>query len=431
MVLDWIRSYSNLKTREDYSRALHLVLKKTGLTPRQLLDLELTEARHRVMGVVHDYIDVQRLGQARQIQSAVKSFLDSHDKVLIFKKSERIKKIRVKVNYEIIPSKDQIYAMADHIKKPGSLDRTRTRAIILCLFQSGVRSGCLCKWKVGVVKDQLYPEIKLPVRLKITNQTDTKISGYGLDYYYTFLQKEAAEALKEYLDWRTEKEGALDDGDPVFKPARKYAWNGHTSPERILLMVKAAAEAVGINRKSMWTHLICKSFRKVLNATEMDEDTREALMGHSPPGSRSSYFYLHDVDEIAKKYMRANFSPAFSSSDIKDELSKRDQQIQQQEELTGQLQKQIRDQMQEMEKLREEVENLRKQTFVWLKNQMPGASFISMRQSHGEGVEPGRSTEIEFSLPVKIKNKKDKKKLHEIIDRINKEESSTSEREAV
>lgn len=122
-----------------------------------------------------------------------------------FKKAEKVKKIRKKVVYEIIPTKDQIYAMSNRIKKLESPDRIRTRALMLCLFQSGVRVNCLCRWTVGLVRDQLYPTIKVPVYLKITHKMDTKISGYGLSYYYTFLQKEGAEALKEYLDWRTKR----------------------------------------------------------------------------------------------------------------------------------------------------------------------------------------------------------------------------------
>ena len=51
-----------------------------------------------------------------------------------------------------------------------------------------------------------------------------------------------------------------------------------------------------------------KAFRKVLNNSDIDDDTREALMGHKLPGSRGSYFDSHDADEIAKKYARCDFS---------------------------------------------------------------------------------------------------------------------------
>lgn len=159
------------------------------------------------------------------------------------------------------------------------------------------------------MREQLYPTIKTPVYLKITNQMDTKLSGYGLNYYYTFLQHEAAQALRDYMDLR-EKQGPLKDSDLIFGPARRFAKNKHTEPDRILMLVKAAARGAGLDPRSVWTHTLRKSFRKVLNATpDLDEDTKEALMGHSLPGSRGNYFDLHDIDEIAGKYMRANFGP--------------------------------------------------------------------------------------------------------------------------
>ncbi|MCJ7760112.1 hypothetical protein MUP59_03100, partial [Candidatus Bathyarchaeota archaeon] len=185
LVSRWVRSYQNVKTREDYARTLEILLRKIGLSPKQLLDLDVKVARERIMDVVRDYIDSERFSAARQMQTAVKNFFEFHDRQLIFKKAERIKKFRKKISYEVIPRREQVYAMADYIKKPDSLDRLRTRAIILCLFQSGVRVGCLCRWKIGMVRNQLYPSIKVPVYLKITNDMDTKLSGYGLPYYYT------------------------------------------------------------------------------------------------------------------------------------------------------------------------------------------------------------------------------------------------------
>jgi hypothetical protein len=59
----------------------------------------------------------------------------------------------------------------------------------------------------------------------------------------------------------------------------------------------------------MWSRLLRKSFRKVLNQSDIDEDTKEAIMGHKLPGSRGNYFDSHDHDEIAGKYMRSVHLP--------------------------------------------------------------------------------------------------------------------------
>ena len=46
-----------------------------------------------------------------------------------------------------------------------------------------------------------------------------------------------------------------------------------------------------------------------MNATDsLDEDTKEALMGHRLPGSRGNYFDYHDLDEVREKYLAVDWS---------------------------------------------------------------------------------------------------------------------------
>lgn len=312
---DWLLTYENPKTREDYARAFQIILKQTGLNSKELLELDKRDARKRVLAVARGYLEKGHAAAALQIQTAATAFFAHLEKPLEFKRNERIKKVRKKVAIELIPTKPQVYAMAEYIHKTDSPDRIRTRAIILCLFQSGVRVGCLSKWTVGMVHEQLYPTIKFPVRMMITSELDSKLSAYGLSYYIAFLQREGATALRQYLDWRMKTEGTLDDKDFIFKPSRKFAKNPRTEPDRILGLVKSAAKNIGLDPKRVWTHALRKSFRKVLNATpELDEDTKYALMGHRLPGSRENYFDAHDIDEIAEKYMKASFDSAQDES---------------------------------------------------------------------------------------------------------------------
>lgn len=289
-------------------RCLETVCKRLGLArAQQLLDLGPEGGREAVLRITQEYLQQGKATMARQIRIAIKGFFEANDKELKFKRGERIRKIRKKVAQEIIPDKETVYRMVDALKSP------RDKAIILCLFQSGVRVGCLVNWTVGLVRDQLYPEIKVPVRIRITNGIDTKLAGYGLDYYYTFLQREAAEALRAYLDQRIKAEGGLRDGDPLFAPKAKHAKKRAIDEIRILGIVKRAAKHIGLNPEGIWTHCLRKAFRKVLNASDIDEDTKEALMGHLLPGSRGNYFDYHDVDEIAEKYMRADFGRGTSN----------------------------------------------------------------------------------------------------------------------
>ena len=159
-----------------------------------------------------------------------------------------------------------------------------------------------------MVKDQLYPEIRVPIRIKVSPAMDTKLNLYGLSYYMTGLQQEAAESLRDYLDMRTRGGWIPQLLDPIFVTERTGGPESRLRRESVWMIVKNVAKRTGIKPESIWVHCFRKSFRKVLNATpQIDEDTKEALMGHKLPGSRGNYFDFHDEDEVMMKYMRANF----------------------------------------------------------------------------------------------------------------------------
>ena len=187
----------------------------------------------------------------------------------------------------------------------------RNRAVILCLFQSGVRSNCIRRWNYGLIKDSLFPELKVPVRLRITKDFDTKLIGQ-VAYYYTFLQDEAAEALKTYLDWRIEAEGwKPKDDDLLFVSETFYEKIGDKKrlyPVQINRIIKQSAKNSGLDVNTVWAHLLRKSFRKVLYTAPIDNDLAEAMMGHKLEGSKENYFDRYDIEMIASEYMKAPFS---------------------------------------------------------------------------------------------------------------------------
>jgi len=300
-VRDWRENgLQPTSTRVSYVKGLSRICLALKTKPPDLLQLDEKELGKLVESALSKWTGAKKNATAKQTWLGVKSFLKWHDKHISLRRP--IKVVRRKVAYEKIPRKSEVFEMANHC---GSV---RNRAIILCLFQSGVRVNCISKWKVALVREQLSaPEMKLPIILKITPELDTKIESYGLAYYPAFLQSDGAVALKKYLEERTVREGPLDDKDFIFKPEAAQHSNPYLAPLQILLAVKTAARRVGIDPKTIWTHCLRKAYRKVLNNAELDEDTREALMGHLPPGARASYFDLHDEAEIGEKYLRARF----------------------------------------------------------------------------------------------------------------------------
>jgi len=305
LVRDWIDGYTSHETREKKLYQIEKVLRAGRLSgPSELLSLQDRDVKILVRRVVNWYLQQGKGVWARQITITLKGFLEAHDRRLEFKRSERIRTPpKKKVAIEHVPTKDEVFNLAENA---GS---ARDTAIILCLFQSGVRVGCLCNWTYGLVAGQLGEKMKPPLRIKVTPNMDTKLSLYGLSYYVTGLRKEATQALQVYLETRVRRGWIPHPSDPLFVIDKPDGGTEKIRRSAIWRMVKASARRSGMNPESIWVHCLRKSFRKVLNATShIDEDTKEALMGHKLPGSRGSYFDYHDEDEVMNKYSQADFS---------------------------------------------------------------------------------------------------------------------------
>jgi len=324
LVEPWIKRYREGESQESYARALQKILTMTGKTVEEFQGLTAEEAKREVLAVADEIRKKGMYAEARKVVIAAKGFMEQHKKKIELDRLEKKKYYaapRKKVAYEVIPNREQVYKMAD-----GSLAlkaSLRNRAMILCLYQSGVRENCLCRWTYGMFKDQLYPEVKVPVKLVITAEMDTKLQSYDLGYYITFLQRDAAESLKTYLDYRKQRGWQPKDDDVVFVTESTASQGEPLEPQNVWEVIKQpqVARAAGMDPHSMWARLLRKAFQKVLNQSDLDEDTKESLMGHKLPGSRGNYFDIHDHQEIAAKYMRCQFDK--SGPGMQEEAAKR------------------------------------------------------------------------------------------------------------
>lgn len=296
-VEEWISGYAPSTTKE-YMQALEKFSKWTGLNPDQLLALDPNEAKKKALTFAKKYAQEEKHGKAKSTFNGLKSFYGYHNKKLDFNRYRKqfIRTVRKKVDFELIPDNNLVYRLVDVCR------RAKDKAVILGLFQSGIRRNALYSLNYGHVREQLEKN-RVPIRLKITSNIDTKLRKVGLPYYYTFLGKEATEALRTYIEELRSKGVTLNDEDPLFRS--KYG--NRLAMHSIYRIVKKAAERLSF-KKRIWPHLLRKSFRKVLNRSDLDEDTKEALMGHVLPGSRGNYFDFHDIDEIEEKYNSCNFS---------------------------------------------------------------------------------------------------------------------------
>jgi hypothetical protein len=151
-----------------------------------------------------------------------------------------------------------------------------------------------------------------PLFLMVTPDLDTKLSKYGLDYYVTFIHQSAFKALKEWLDARAEAtRKPLKPNDYVFVA---FDFSANTigekplNPHLVNHMIKVVSGRAGMNGDKIWVHVLRKAFRKVLRQSpNMDDETREALMGHKLRGSQGNYFDYHDVILVAKLYSECDW----------------------------------------------------------------------------------------------------------------------------
>jgi integrase len=251
--------------------------------PEDLLRLNTDRAlRQRVIDRARAIRDKGKLGTAPRIFSAVSSFCSYHGVDVHWRRGESIRSVPVRIHVQHIPSRAEVYRMADAAG-------LRNRAVILCLYQSGVRANCLSRWDMPLCGTIMEKDCPVPYPLRITDKYDTKISSYNMSHYVTFLSSEAVSALRDWLKYRMVK-GWVPTG-------KSMVWGNNRAPRaeasigihQIDIIVRGTAEKIGISQGTIWTHLLRKSFQKSLNQANIDEDTKESLMGHHLPGSRGNY----------------------------------------------------------------------------------------------------------------------------------------------
>jgi len=197
---------------------------------------------------------------------------------------------------EYIPNSEEVLRMADSARS------VRDRAIILCMYTSGLRRGTVLAVRFGDVSSELggdlvlvpvYPEMKRLVHRACKNSIP----------YYTFFDPVATEALKSYLRSREEMYGPIPDEAVLFpanaRAARVKLEQAHFRPmgkNELNRIVKVAAQNAGLKEwKNVHPHCLRKSFEEVLktrrpDGSMMNEKDAEFLMGHILPGAQDPYY---------------------------------------------------------------------------------------------------------------------------------------------
>ena len=300
-------------TIPSFLRTLYKFTKYSGKSPNELIAIgstakkiepreEPASATLATIKLVQDFINELlssgKRERARHVRTCLTSFFKANG---ISLELERIPRQTKKE--EVILSKDQVYAMADYA---GSL---RNRAIIMCMYQSGLGITALRNLNYERIKNQLENK-RIPIRIRITSRINKKASQVP---FYAFFGAEACEALRAYVTERKRKtqkmreKGAdvkeLTDNSPLFaSEGKNVPFGDRMAVSSIWRVIKDSAERAGLQREKIQPNSVRKAFEAELHGSILDLETKKYLMGNPVQGMK------YNIDKIERKYLICNFS---------------------------------------------------------------------------------------------------------------------------
>ncbi len=316
-VKHWV---SNLKekagwktTVPSFLRTLYKFTKYSGKSPNELIAIastarrlaqpeELTSATLAIKELAQEFVNKllssNKRESARHVRTCLMSFFKANGISLELQSIPRVPK-----KEEIILRKEQIYAMADYACS------LRNRAIILCMYQSGLGVTALRNINYGHIKKQLEKNA-VPIRIRITFRISQKASQVP---FYTFFGGEACDSLKAYINERKrkiqkmrEKEAEVRDlatNSPLFaSEGKNVPFGDRMAVSSIWRVVKDSAERASLEKDKIKPNSLTKAFEEELNRSPMHEEIRKYLMGSPVPGIE------YEVDKVEQEYLMCNFS---------------------------------------------------------------------------------------------------------------------------
>jgi integrase len=312
-----LRRKGSPSTMISYFKFLAWFTQWSSIKPDEFVGLPKEIVVEKVQGFCDDYNDRDKKSSASNAMKAMRSFLKANG----FKTQE----LELEDSYnamkrpEYVPTKEEVYRMS-------SVIGLKWRAVILCLFQSGLRNSTLRALTYGMLRDQIEDDV-IPISVHVTGELRRIVPDAckeGVDYR-TFFGPEACEALRQYINWRRERDGVITDNDMIF-PSDSRMFSKENRSNRpmaqwpLTRIVKNAARRAGFKEwKSVRAHSLRKTFRSVLdmgyiNGGQMAEDDKEYLMGHRLPGSKEPY-HNANVNVLGERYMQLRWRPEGALTD--------------------------------------------------------------------------------------------------------------------
>jgi len=196
-----------------------------------------------------------------------------------------------------VKEKDYRSPTVEDLSKMLEGSNLRDRAILLTLFQSGLREGSLILLQRKHFKEMF--ECKVPVHIGLRAK-ELKGEYSGLEAH-TFIGRDAVEAIKKYLEWRERVKGErLTDDSYLF--TRLDAVGQPVDQQTIIWVVAQACKRAGTDHFS--PHDFRRAFQTNLEAAGVPANWVKKLMGHKLAGEENPYS-IPKIEQLREAYSRA------------------------------------------------------------------------------------------------------------------------------
>jgi len=308
----WFNSITRQSTKYNYRTAFRTYTLFTGMTASALIDEALEDAKRdartrkdvvlsRLVQFYNwlktDYPKKSR-GKGEHVTvgkgisdklahahvGAIRSFYSTFNVTVRLKGRHKLPKPRVQ-NKRMKVAAEQVKFLVDHARPP------RDRAVILTMFQSGMDVSTLCSLKYENVSEGLTRN-EHPLKLDLYRPKT------GTDYY-TFLGKDAVEALKASINDMKNKGVQFKPDTPLFMKER-----GREALETNLVqnMMAEVARKCGLVDKENNG----KQFNP-LSPHALRESFGSIMINSGVPDTIVDFWLGHEIGEMAEAYKSVQF----------------------------------------------------------------------------------------------------------------------------
>jgi len=318
----WLDSITRKTTKANYRSSFRNYAEFTGMTAtelieeahedRQLPPLEQKDVVINRLIKFHEWLsnDVQKFsrgkgehkvkGKGLTPRSAlmkvncIRSFYSTFHISVKLRGRHKLANGKVK-NKRMIVNAEQVKTLVQHARS------IRDRAIILVNFQGGMDASTLCSLNY----EDIVPAVETgehPFKLNVFRKK-------GDVEYYTFLGKDAVEALRAYVADRRARGTEWNLESPLFTKERR-ATDERITPNLIQNMMKEVAVSAGFVKKNngkdfniLGSHALRESFSSLMLNSGVPRPIVDFWLGHKRTNLDTAYMTI-DEEAVRKMYAK-------------------------------------------------------------------------------------------------------------------------------